>query len=75
MSVSNRQYIVYATENCVFCKQAKALLEHYQASYEIKYEKAPEWDTYPGIYVNDGNSLELIGGFNELADYSYEHGL
>lgn len=69
------QYLIYTMENCPWCVKAKALLEHYGAKYQTKYEKCPEWDTFPAIYKIKGESMELIGGFNELAAYSINDGL
>jgi len=70
-----RTYVIHVLEDCPYCTQAKALLEYYGAKYELKYEKSSEWDTYPAVYLRTADSVELIGGFNELAIYSYEHGL
>ena len=75
MTDSSREYVIYATDNCTFCSQAKALLEYYNAKYELIYDKSPDWDTYPCVYVLTNDGLTLIGGFNELALYSYENGL
>lgn len=72
---SEAKYVMYTMNGCTFCNQAKALFEHYGASYEVRYEKAPDWDTFPGIYKKTKDGLELIGGFNELARYSYDEGL
>lgn len=68
-------YLMYTMDNCPWCVKAKALLEYYEASYKTRYESCDEWDTYPAIYKVDGESLELIGGFNELATYSFQNGL
>ena len=68
-------YLMYIMDDCPWCVKAKALLKYYGASYKTKYESCEEWDTYPAIYKVDGESLELIGGFNELATYSFEYGL
>ncbi len=68
-------YVMHTTENCPWCAKAKALFEYYGVSYQARYEKSPEWDTYPAIYRIDNESTELIGGFNELAAYSFDHGL
>lgn len=67
------KYLIYTKDNCPYCKQARALLEYYGAKYELVYERAPDWDTYPGIYKISEGSRELIGGFTELARYSYEN--
>jgi len=72
---SKVNYIMHTTENCPWCAKAKALFEYYDVSYQAKYEKSPEWDTYPAIYRIEDDSTELIGGFNELATYSFDHGL
>ena len=69
------RYLMHTMDNCPWCVKAKALLEYYGASYKTKYERCEEWDTYPAIYKVDGETLELIGGFNELAAYSFQHGL
>lgn len=69
------QYVMYITNGCSYCNQAKALFDYYGIKYQVKYEKAPDWDTFPGIYKITENGPELIGGFSELAQYSYENGL
>ena len=69
------RYIMHTKNDCPWCIKAKALFEHYGVPYQAKYEECPEWDTYPAIYKIHGETLELIGGFNELAVYSYDHGL
>jgi hypothetical protein len=69
------KYIMYTMDNCPWCLKAKALFAHYKVEYQARYEECPEWDTYPAIYKVDGESLELIGGFNELAAYSFDNGL
>lgn len=68
-------YLIYTKENCPWCLKAKALLNHYNATYDLIYEKCSEWDSYPAIYRIDGEQKELIGGFTELINYSFEHGL
>lgn len=69
------RYVMYMKDGCIWCVKAKALFAHYGAEYQAKYEDCPEWDTYPAIYKVDGESTELIGGFNELAAYSFDNGL
>ena len=66
---------MYTKENCPYCNQAKGLLEYYGAEYELKYEKSQDWETYPCIYRSTDSGLQLIGGFLELANYSFLHGL
>jgi hypothetical protein len=74
--MSESKYIVYTKDGCPFCNQAKGLLEYYKVPYELVYDKSPDWETYPCIYkVNTQGDKELIGGFSELASYSYLHGL
>ena len=68
-------YLMYTMDNCPWCVKAKALFDYYQVSYKIKREKCEEWDTYPAIYKVNGESMELIGGFNELSVYSFKNGL
>lgn len=69
------EYIMYTMNGCPYCNQAKALFEYYGVNYELKYEKAPDWDTFPGIYKVTEEGVNLIGGFSELAKYSYDNGL
>lgn len=69
------KFLMYTLVGCSYCNQAKALFDHYGVEYQVKYEKAPDWDTFPGIYKITDNGPELIGGFSELAEYSYENGL
>ena len=74
--MNDSKYVIYTSEGCPYCNQAKALLEYYQASYSLVYEKSPDWETYPCVYkVEKGGERELIGGFSELASYSFLHGL
>lgn len=68
-------YIIYTKENCPWCLKAKALLNHYKASFELKYEKCDEWDSFPAIYKVNGEETELIGGFTELVNYSFNNEL
>lgn len=70
------KYLVYTKDGCPFCNQAKGLLEYYKCDYELLHEKSPLWDTYPAIFkVGPDDQKFLIGGFLELANYSYLHGL
>lgn len=72
----SQQYIMYTKDGCPYCNQAKGLLEYYKASYELIYEKSPDWETYPCIYAKtEQGELTLIGGFNELVNYSFRYGL
>jgi hypothetical protein len=76
MSITNHKYIVHTKDGCPYCNQAKGLLEYYKVDYELVYEKSPDWESYPCIYkVNGRGEYQLIGGFSELASYSYLHGL
>jgi len=64
---------IYTTENCGYCKKAKALLNLYNADYKelvIKNEKERNImttfsggkRTVPQIFINDLN----IGGYDEI---------
>jgi hypothetical protein len=76
MKASNAKYLVYTKDGCPYCNQAKGLLEYYKVSYSLIYEKSPDWETYPCIYkVDEEGTQLLIGGFNELVNYSFLHGL
>lgn len=75
MTSKQPEYVMYTMNGCPYCNQAKALFDFFGVAYELKYEKAPDWDTFPGIYKITSNGLELIGGFTELAKYSHEKGL
>jgi len=59
-------FLVYAKEDCPFCVKAKALLDLIGCEYEVVYEAPEDWPTYPAIYKVEGESRELIGGFNEF---------
>ena len=63
----------YTTDNCPYCRSAKALLDARKIEYqELNLERSPEMreqlqeltgmSTFPQILVND----EPIGGFQEL---------
>lgn len=70
------KYLMYTKDGCPYCNQAKGLLEYYKTDYELIYDKSPDWETYPCIYrVVEQGEPELIGGFSELASFSYLHGL
>lgn len=74
--INNVKYIVHTMDACPYCNQAKGLLEYYEADYELVYEKSLDWETYPCIYrVASSGDPELIGGFNELANFSLKNGL
>lgn len=70
------EYIMHTTDGCKYCRQAKALFDYYNLRVEFKEEKSADWPTYPAIYkVIQGSEPLLIGGFDELAQYSYDNGL
>lgn len=74
--MSNVKYLVHTKDGCPYCNQAKGLLQYYNANYELIYEKSPDWESYPCIYkINQEGEKHLIGGFSELANYSFLHGL
>ena len=74
-AMSNNDVIVYTTEPCAFCRQAKALLEARGVAYEeINLSRSPEGRdalvrktgqmTFPQILVGDRS----VGGFRELLE-------
>jgi glutaredoxin 3 len=75
MSDVNGQVVVYTTEPCGFCRQAKALLHARGITYEeINLARNPEGRaalvaetgqmTFPQVLVGD----RAIGGFRELVE-------
>ena len=73
MSDVNGQVIVYTTEPCGFCRQAKALLQSRGIEYEeVNLARSPEGRealvartgqmTFPQVLVGERS----IGGFREL---------
>lgn len=70
--MAKSKYLVHSTDNCPYCKQAKGLLDHYELEYEVVLGKSNEWPTYPCVYrIGPDGEIHLIGGFNELADFSF----
>jgi glutaredoxin 3 len=72
---TNGQVVVYTTEPCGFCRQAKALLQSRGIPYEeINLARSPEGRealvaktgqmTFPQVLVGDRS----IGGFRELVE-------
>ena len=70
------KYIIYSKPNCVYCLQAKQLLEMEELPFECKnlgthyslqefMELFPNAKSFPMI-VKDG---EVVGGFNNLVEY------
>jgi hypothetical protein len=68
-------YLIHVTDNCPWCLRAKALLEHYGAAYFTTTEHCDEWPTWPAIYKITPSDRELIGGYTELCQLSFEGGL
>ena len=68
-------YIVYTTENCEYCKAAKALLNSFHLEYTIVILDTPEkkkdfkdrtgHKTVPQIYYESGGYL---GGYDDLVE-------
>lgn len=66
--------IVWSKDNCPYCVQAKALLDHKGIEYEERnilggtwtkehlLEAVPDARTVPQIFIDD----ELVGGFSDL---------
>lgn len=75
MSKSTFEYIVHVKDDCPWCTRAKALLEYYGATYRTTSEKCEEWPTWPAIYKVGPSGQELIGGYDQLCELSYEGGL
>ncbi len=78
----NGQVVVYTTEPCGFCRQAKALLQSRGIAYEeINLARSPEGRealvartgqmTFPQVLVGDRS----IGGFRELLEADREGSL
>jgi glutaredoxin 3 len=74
-AMSNNDVIVYTTEPCAFCRQAKALLEARGVAYEeINLSRSPEGRealvaktgqmTFPQVLIGERS----IGGFRELVE-------
>ena len=74
-------YTIYSKPNCVYCLQAKQLLEMEQLPFEYKnlgthysldelMTLAPNAKSFPQIFVVDENgNKDLIGGFSDLVEY------
>ena len=71
--------VIWTKDNCVFCKQAKSLLESEQIDYEERHigngytreqllEAVPNARTVPQIFIDE----VLVGGFTELKEYLKE---
>lgn len=68
-------YIMYTKDNCPFCAKAKQLFKLYEIEPIIREGIPEDWATFPAIYKKDRTGIHLIGGFNELVDYSRRYGL
>jgi hypothetical protein len=69
---SPNYYLLHVSEDCPWCLRAKALLEHYSASYQTTIERCEEWATVPAIYKVGPDGQELIGGYDQLCALSFE---
>jgi hypothetical protein len=69
---SSPSYLIHVSDNCPWCLRAKALLEHYGASYTTTAEPCDEWSTWPAIYKLTASSKELIGGYDQLCELLLE---
>lgn len=67
-------YLIHTKDSCPYCNKAKALLNYCQEDYELSYNKSLDWETYPCIYLIEGEESTLIGGFNELANHLMNKG-
>ena len=68
------KYIIYTQKNCVYCAEAKSLLDDMEEVYEerildtkekIKRFKEAGHKTVPQIFLH-------IGGFHELEEFIFE---
>ena len=64
---------MHTTDNCPYCLKAKALFALHKADVQYVYKKADDWPTYPAVYRVDREGIELIGGWNELVDWTFDH--
>jgi hypothetical protein len=75
VSDNSCSYLIHVSNNCPWCLRAKALLEHYGAAYSTTTEPCDEWPTWPAIYRVTPSGKELIGGYDQLCEVSFESGL
>jgi hypothetical protein len=68
-------YLIHVKADCPWCTRAKALLEHYGATYETTSDQCDEWPTWPAIYKVNGSDRELIGGYDQLCELSFREPL
>jgi len=68
-------YLLHVSEDCPWCLRAKALLEYYGADYKTTSERCEEWATVPAIYKITPQGKELLGGYDQLCQFSFEGGL
>jgi len=69
---SEVSFVLHVNDECANCLAAMALLEHYCLSYEIKSIKCQEWATWPAVYVQGKDGLELLGGYDQLINFIYD---
>ena len=74
-------YTIYSKSNCLFCLQAKQLLEMEQLPFDYLtlgthyslqefMELFPNTKSFPQIFVVDENgNKELVGGYAELVEH------
>lgn len=70
--MSSPFYLIHESNNCPWCVRAKALLDHYGVRYATTAEPCDEWPTWPAIYKIDSSGKELIGGYDQLCELSFE---
>lgn len=64
-----KAFRLHVKEGCPYCLHAKALLEHYGASYTTTDEPCEVWPTWPAIYgITPDGTQELIGGYSEICE-------
>lgn len=63
-------YVVYGTEDCVWCRRAQSLLDAKELPYEYKHFSAyPDdwkWSSVPQIFSVYEDEEKHIGGYNGL---------
>jgi glutaredoxin len=68
-------YLIHVGPNCPWCTRAKALLEHYGIQYRTTSDRCEEWPTVPAIYRVSPQGEELVGGYDQLCQLSFDGGL
>ena len=70
-----RGYIVHTKADCPWCSRAVALLEAFNAVYQLVDAPSPDQATWPVIYEHTSDGQRLIGGYDELRKRALSTGL